>query len=54
MRVRVVAMADSLGTDRKILEMLKKKPQVTFACNKEDAKCTFECKVLPAGLQAAH
>jgi len=28
--------------------MLKKKPQVTFACEKEDAKCTFQCKTFPA------
>jgi len=40
-------MADHLGTDRKIIEALKKQPQVTFACNKEDEKCTFQCKVLP-------
>ncbi|KAI5821298.1 hypothetical protein BZA77DRAFT_238132 [Pyronema omphalodes] len=29
-------------TNRKILEMLKKEPQVTFSCNKEHEECTFQ------------
>ncbi|KAH0610287.1 uncharacterized protein H6S33_011814 [Morchella sextelata] len=29
-------------TNRKILEMLKRNPQVTFGCNKEKEECTFQ------------
>lgn len=31
-------------TNKKILEMLKRNPQVTFSCNKAHEECTFQCK----------
>lgn len=35
-------------TNKKIIEILgDRKPQVTFTCNKESAKCDFQCEEEP-------